>query len=444
MEEERKNHQLFIGPFQPELEEGFLAFLKRKKETDPLAPLAVLVGSNLLGLYLRRFLVLRGLNHINLRFLTFIDFAKALAAEPMNREGLRPLPRLGDLVLISSLTEKVERGSYFGPIARRRGFQRALGATFRDLWDGGMEELPPKEDRKWAELNTLYQSYRSLIREGFYNDSELLFRAGKEVHRFSEIFGCEELVIYGFYDFTQGQKQLLQACANSLSFTAFMPWRETLGFVYAFPILKWYRQLGFQTKSLEGPERKGSKSVEVLQREIFRGKARGRKEPPLQEDRTVSVIAAPGEAQEVREIAREILRLAHEEDIPFHEMAILLRSLDLYGHLIQETFQRLHIPIYLQGGVPLSRSQVGKSVLLLLDLVGSNLRRSEVMEFLTFAPHCLVKILPGRTLPLAVGPHLPGSGDCRRQDPMGRETRRLDHPEERPGIRRRRGKGKIS
>jgi hypothetical protein len=386
MEEKRKNHQLFIGPFQPELEEAFLAFLKRKKETDPLAPLAVLVGSNLLGLYLRRFLVLRGLNHINLRFLTFIDFAKALAAEPMNREGLRPLPRLGDLVLISSLTEKIARGNYFGPIARRRGFQRALGATFRDLWDGGMEELPPQEDRKWAELNTLYQSYRSLIREGFYNDSELLFRAGKEVHRFSGIFGCEELVIYGFYDFTQGQKQLLQAGANSLSFTAFMPWRETLGFVYAFPILKWYRQLGFQTKSLEGPERKGSKSVEVLQKEIFRGKAKGKKEPPLQEDRTVSVIAAPSEAQEVREIAREILRLAHEEDIPFHEMAILLRSLDLYGCLIQETFQRLHIPIYLQGGVPLSRSQIGKGVLLLLDLVGSNLRRSEVMEFLTFAP----------------------------------------------------------
>jgi ATP-dependent helicase/DNAse subunit B len=386
MEEKKKNHQLFIGPFQPELEEGLLAFLKSKKETDPLSPLVVLVGSNLLGLYLRRFLVLRGLNHINLRFLTFIDFAKALAAGPMNREGFRPLPRFGDLVVVSFLTEKIERGSYFSPIASRRGFQKALGATFRDLWDGGMEELPPKEDRKWAELNTLYQSYRSLIGEGFYNDSELLFRAGKESHRFPEVFNCGELVIYGFYDFTQGQKQLLQACANSLSFTAFMPWRETLGFVYASPTLKWYSQLGFQAKSLEGLERKGGNSVEVLQKEIFRGKAREKKGPPTQEDRAVSIIAAPSEAQEVREVAREILRLAHEEDIPFHEMAILLRNLDLYASLIQETFQRLHIPIYLQGGVPLSRSQVGKSLFLLLDLVGSNLRRNEVLEFLTFAP----------------------------------------------------------
>ncbi len=60
---------------------------------DPLAPPVVLVGSNLLGLYLRRFLVLRGLNHINIRFLTLIDFAKALASEPLNRDGLRPLWR---------------------------------------------------------------------------------------------------------------------------------------------------------------------------------------------------------------------------------------------------------------------------------------------------------------------------------------------------------------
>ena len=91
MEEKRGNHRLFIGPFQAELEEGFLAFLKRKKERDLLAPLVVLVGSTLLDLYLRRFLVLRGLNHINIRFLTLIDFAKALAFEPLHRDVLRPL-----------------------------------------------------------------------------------------------------------------------------------------------------------------------------------------------------------------------------------------------------------------------------------------------------------------------------------------------------------------
>lgn len=35
MEEKRKNHQLFIDPFQPELEEGLLVFLKAKKKRTP-------------------------------------------------------------------------------------------------------------------------------------------------------------------------------------------------------------------------------------------------------------------------------------------------------------------------------------------------------------------------------------------------------------------------
>ncbi len=100
----------------------------------------------------------------------------------------------------------------------------------------------------------------------------------------------------------------------------------------------------------------------------------------------VSIVDAPGEAREVREIAREILRLAREEEIPFYEMAVLLRNFEDYAPLLQETFEALGIPVYLPGGMPISRSQAGKSVLLLLDLIGSGFPRNQVMEFLTFAP----------------------------------------------------------
>jgi ATP-dependent helicase/DNAse subunit B len=374
---------LFLGPFQPELEEAFFLWVREKKEKDPLAPLVVLVGSNLLGLYLRRLLALRGLNHINLRFLTFIDLARALAAEPLDRKGLLPLPRYGDLVLISSLAEKILEGSYFGPIACRRGFQRALAATFRDLADGEVEILPLLETRKVSELNALYQTYRSLAGRGFYSSSDLFCHGEKEAHRFPQIFGSEELAVYGFYDFTESQKRLLEACIRHLRLTAFMPWRGTRGFAYAAPVLQWYRSRGFQVQSPAKPERAGSKLVEVAPREIFAERPKAYSAP---EDRTVRIIAAPSEEQEVREIAREVLRLAREDEIPFHEMAVLLRNFDLYAPLLQETFQNLRVPVYLQGGKPLSRTQAGKSVLLLLDLVGGNFRRGEVLEFLTFAP----------------------------------------------------------
>jgi len=389
--EEKGRLTLFLGPFQPELEDAFLELVRTKKEKDRFVPLVVLVGSNLLGLYLRRQLVQRGLNHINLRFLTFIDLARALAAEPLDREGFRPLPRYGDLVHISSLAEKIQEGSYFGPIADRRGFQRALSGTFRDLADGGVETLPLLGTRKISELNALYQDHRSLASRGFYSTSELFFRGEKEAQRFPEIFGSGELAVYGFYDFTESQKRLLEASTRHLSLTAFMPWRETQGFAYAAPILNWYRSLGFQVQSLGKPEKTGSKLVEAVSKEIFGEKP---KAPSTGEDRTVRITAAPSEAQEVREIAREVLRLAREDEIPFHEMAVLLRNFDLYAPFLRETFQTLQVPIHLQGGKPLSRTHAGKSLLLLLDLVSGNFRRGEVMEFLTFAPLAWERFLP--------------------------------------------------
>jgi len=170
-----------------------------------------------------------------------------------------------------------------------------------------------------------------------------------------------------------------------------MPWRDTQGFVYASPILKWCRNQGFQVQSLGKPDTAESKLVEVVSRGVFR---EGPKARPPCEDRTVRILAAPSEAQEVREIAREVLRLAREDEILFHEMAILLRNFGLYAPLLQETFQNLQIPIHLQGGKPLSHTQAGKSLLLLLDLVSSNFRRGEVMEFLTFAPLAWERFLP--------------------------------------------------
>ncbi len=385
MRRTEREHRLFLGPFQPDLETEFLALVRKKKEKDPLAPLAVLVGSNLLGVYLRRFLVLNGLDHINVRFVTFLDLARALAAESMSREGLRPLPRFGDVVLLSSLAEKIDPAGYFGPIAARRGFQRAMGATFRDLWEGGIERIPGAGDRKISELAELYQAYRSLAGQGFYPDAELFSWAAREASRIPETFGCEELFIYGFYDFTHGQRELLHALSAHLSLTAFMPWRETPAFDYASPVRDWYRKSGFRIQPKQSPPKKGRGPLAILQEDLFRSPAKANRAGGA-DDRIVSIVDAPGEAREVREIAREILRLAGEEEIPFHEMAVLLRNSEDYAPRFHETFEMLGIPVYLAGGMPLSRSQAGKSVLLLLDLVGSNFPRNQVMEFLTFAP----------------------------------------------------------
>ena len=90
----RKTHRLVLAPFPPDLEEGFLHIVKSRKGRDLMCPLVVLVGSNLLGLYLRRLLVQRGISHLNIRFLTSIDLARLLTAESFTEQGLAPLPSI--------------------------------------------------------------------------------------------------------------------------------------------------------------------------------------------------------------------------------------------------------------------------------------------------------------------------------------------------------------
>ncbi|MBP1720028.1 MAG: ATP-dependent nuclease subunit B-like protein, partial [Deltaproteobacteria bacterium] len=381
----RKNHRLILGPFQPDLEDELLILVKARKEADPLPPVAVLVGSNLLGLYLRRLFVLKGFDHFNLHFLTFVDFARILAGEPLNAEGLRPLPRFGDLVALRTLIEKIQL-DYFQPIANRRGFQRALVSTFRDLADGGVKEIPFGIDRKLGELSNLYRLHRSDIDNAFYDETDLLVRAARELHRFPEIFCGEELILYGFYDFTQVQERLIRACAGRLDLDAFLPWRETPAFAYTSPVFGLYKELGFEIRGRRDPAKGRKPFLLQVQADLFASVQKEKKKDNDPEERSIRIIAAPGESHEVREIAREILRLARDEDIPFHEMAILVRNVDVYGPLIRQTLEDLQIPFYSQEGLPLARTLEGKSALLLLELAGSDLRRNAVMEFFTFAP----------------------------------------------------------
>lgn len=395
MKKSKKRHTLFLGPFHPELEEEFISCVKEKKALDPLAPVWVLVGSNLLRLYLQRLLLFKGFPHANVRFLTFIDLARLIALPPLMAQGKFPLPLGGELVIVDELVARLNEESYFYPLHKRGGLRRALLATFLDLWDSGLPAIPLKERKKLAELEDLYQTFRAQITKNFFSDRELLSQASRYAAAFSEKWGGQNLLVYGFYDFTENQKRLLESCAQHLEIVAFMPLRQNPGFDYAWPAYRWFKGLGGQEKILEKPLAKEINSLQVLQRDLFA--------PPWPKgervaDEKVKIIGAANEVQEVKEIAREIISLA-QEDIPFQEMAILLRKAEIYLNIIKETFQNLGIPVFFAGGLPLLQTPEAKSVLLLLDLINSNWPRAQVMEFLTFAPLAWSNFLEEKPVP---------------------------------------------
>src|SRR6185503_13032803 len=110
-------------------------------------------------------------------------------------------------------------------------------------------------------------------------------------------------------------------------------------------------------------------------------------EPPvgsaLPDDGSLELLTAPGEAAEVRAIARRLLREA-ARGVPFEEMGIALAQPQVYAPLITDLLPRLGLPVKLHPSLPLRFGQAARSLLLLFRC--RELERAAVMEFLTFAP----------------------------------------------------------
>ena len=94
--------KLVVGPL-PTLERALADEIAARKASDPLTPIALLIGGTLLRPYLqRRLAVLLG-GHINLHFLTAAEMAVRLGEPAMIASGRSPLPPLATRVLVLSL-----------------------------------------------------------------------------------------------------------------------------------------------------------------------------------------------------------------------------------------------------------------------------------------------------------------------------------------------------
>ncbi len=98
---------------------------------------------------------------------------------------------------------------------------------------------------------------------------------------------------------------------------------------------------------------------------------------------SISWVTAPGEASEVRSIARLILKAARQ-GTPFDEMAVAIPQAEVYSPIVVDVFSRARIPFKLHPSLPLATGRIARSFLLLLG--SRDFDRGALLEFLTFAP----------------------------------------------------------
>ena len=213
------------------LERELVEKVRAIKRNDPLAPVTVIVGSNLQHIYLRRVLAKELGAVVNVRFHTLLDLAGEIQTfSATHNESMLALPEGAEALILRSVLEDARRNDndiVFRPEAS--GLPEAIAATMRDLREGaiGADDLRQSAapgDKRWT-LAGIYESFRDRLK-GFIDRTLILERAAREQ---SEIISASlsgsPVLVYGIYDLNELQFRLLLGVASgSAQLTVLVPW----------------------------------------------------------------------------------------------------------------------------------------------------------------------------------------------------------------------------
>ncbi len=397
-----------LGPFHPYLEDALVEEVLSYKKIDPLIPLLVLVPSDALGRHLKTLLSReRGLSLLNVSILTFFQLSARLCAEA----GLHAAPLRDDLFLEDVLRYLVRArhagAAAFAGIDERVGGCAALWQTVRDLRDGAVDpqlalealregQFAEKTHDRTARLFELLQSLLSFCEAknipthyGLDKLAATQAPASKFLGRFAQIF------YYGFYDLTQIQIDLLRAVTQNYPATLLFPLLSLrpshAGWRFAARFFERYLE-GYGTTPTRNLIEAGA---ETLPRTfaLFDEQAE-RAYAPLPNRWRCTIANAFGIRDEVAAAAKEILRLADEQGIPFHEIGVVARDLEAYGATIKDVLSAHQIPVSGAVEEPLVQFPLAKAVILLLRLPAQDFLRAQVIDLLSspyFQAHRFIK-----------------------------------------------------
>jgi ATP-dependent helicase/nuclease subunit B len=364
---------------------------KSGDDKDPFHPVVVLCGSSFLGHFLARELARNGTPHAGIRWLTFNALANELAGRALREGKYEPLPAGGKELIVRSLAREIGANGYFAGVHDLPHFAATMSATLADIEDSGInftaaqDQAGPRLQRvagKISEVSRFYDRYRSqLSRRRLCSEADVLIEASRRSADFAPRFSTNQLFVYGFYEVTGAQRELLRQLAASVNITAFLlsePGGSSRLRVSA-PFRAWWLDQGASEEYL--PPEKPSGDLRFLRQNVFQAFAG--EHAPSPNRSSVQVLSCPNETGEAREIARAAIWLKREHQIDFKQMAVMVRDTATYLPLLAGTFAEIKLPFYLRDGLPLDRSGAGRNLLALLRLPENDYRRDDVMRWLT-------------------------------------------------------------
>lgn len=290
-----------------------------------------------------------------------------------------------EVIVERLLAELSARGAlrHMREIARLPGCARSVARLIGELQraDVSAEEFTEFVSRttrpsaRDGDVAAIYAAYARVLEElgaldpdGAYRCAVELFRRRPDLPPWLQ--QTRVLLIEGFFDFTPVQKKLLRYLIERIPETIVSlvfdpenpavfqePLADTLRFFQSFhgPVV-----LQQRTETLSYDAR-----LRPLRR-LFAGVEEAGAERDVQEESPVTILVAMGVADEVREIARLIKRLVHDEGYRPSEIAVIARD-GAYLRALGEELPRLGVPSAFDGREPVTAVPVVKAALRVLE-----------------------------------------------------------------------------
>lgn len=366
---------------------GLIAELARVCADHPLEEKIFVAPSLLVGHQIVERLAREGHPWVNLRVETVRNLAHALVGPELAREGLRLLSRAQALALVeTAAAQALTPKSYFGPLADRPGFHRALQATFEELRAAGISPgaLPAAaftDARKSRELRAILGRYDAALAKGRSVDrAEVLRRALAAAETRPPAAGAWYLLPAGL-ELPALERRLLESIAGGRLVT-----------LADEPPSGWARRA-----------------------------------------RRARLFRATGEENEIREVFRRIFA----GGIPFDEVEILYTDPSTYPALLWELSREQDVPLTFGSGVAASFTRPGQAALAFLLWIGEGFAADRLREALASGALTLARMPapgehpPGRqAVARALRDAQIGWGPSRHRASLDRLVAGLEAPEE--------------
>ena len=328
--------KLLSGAFST-LEQTLLNDVRAFRRADPLGPALIVSPSGHILTRLQSELAAREAGLLNIECLTFYALAERVMADAPQRETIVTDPAFYQEAIRQVLTgdrpEAVDleiRRAFPTPAgAVPRGLSAALAATLKDLRDSGLradlglqaarDGFLGEQAQDAAPVLALYARLVGLFETcQLRTSADLLRRAAAEAGRHPFLSAQKAIFLYGFYDLTGVQLDLVLSLAALENVRLYFPCEKgNPAYAYAEKLLT---DPALTTKTTE---------------RIALDDQRARPAP--------EIWSVSGTRDEVWLAAKEILRLV-DDGVAFSEIAVISRHLPSYLPALRELFGTHDIP----------------------------------------------------------------------------------------------------